>query len=309
MQYISICGIFKNESLYLREWLEFHRLIGVEHFYLYNNLSSDAPEVLLRPYVENGIVDLYDWSLCPGQIPAYNDCIKRHCHDSRWIAFIDLDEFLFAPDGMDLKVRLQEFEGYGGVAVCWVMFGSSGHKVKPPGPVIENYLKRGPLNWNSPKPCSIKSIVDPTKVKRSHRNPHSFEYRWRHFAVNENFDRVSGPRTAKPSILKFRLNHYWSKSEEEYVSKMARGRADNDLKRTFDEFVMRDRLFNQEVDTTILQYLPQLKKALIADAPANLGAGSEMGKDAAESYMRLDGGRGDDGLIRRTWSRLRMPRK
>ena len=39
--YVSICAIFKNESMYMKEWIEYHRIIGVDHFYLYNNFSSD----------------------------------------------------------------------------------------------------------------------------------------------------------------------------------------------------------------------------------------------------------------------------
>ncbi len=32
--YFSICAIFKDESLSIKEWIEYHKLIGVEHFYL-----------------------------------------------------------------------------------------------------------------------------------------------------------------------------------------------------------------------------------------------------------------------------------
>ena len=35
---VAVCAIFKNESVFLKEWLEYHLLIGVEHFYLYNNM-------------------------------------------------------------------------------------------------------------------------------------------------------------------------------------------------------------------------------------------------------------------------------
>ena len=38
---VSICAIFKNEALYLKEWIEFHRIVGIEHFYMYNNNSED----------------------------------------------------------------------------------------------------------------------------------------------------------------------------------------------------------------------------------------------------------------------------
>mgnify|MGYP002522247983 CR=1 FL=1 len=38
---ISICGIFKNESRFLKEWMEYYVMIGVDHFYMYNNNSED----------------------------------------------------------------------------------------------------------------------------------------------------------------------------------------------------------------------------------------------------------------------------
>jgi len=39
--HVSICAIFKNEAPYLREWIEFHRIVGIDHFYMYNNRSDD----------------------------------------------------------------------------------------------------------------------------------------------------------------------------------------------------------------------------------------------------------------------------
>lgn len=31
--YLAVCAIFRDEAPYLAEWIEFHRLVGVEHFY------------------------------------------------------------------------------------------------------------------------------------------------------------------------------------------------------------------------------------------------------------------------------------
>src|SRR5262245_23964419 len=58
---LTICAIFKNEKKYLKEWIEYHRLIGVDHFYLYNNNSSDHPLELLLPYIKTGIVTVIAW--------------------------------------------------------------------------------------------------------------------------------------------------------------------------------------------------------------------------------------------------------
>jgi len=56
--YLSICGIYRDEAFYLREWIEFHRLVGVERFYLYDNFSEDNHREVLAPYIESGIVVL-----------------------------------------------------------------------------------------------------------------------------------------------------------------------------------------------------------------------------------------------------------
>ena len=58
---VTICAIFKNEGPYLREWLEYHMMIGVEHFYMYNNCSDDDYLTILKPYIDDNIVTLIDW--------------------------------------------------------------------------------------------------------------------------------------------------------------------------------------------------------------------------------------------------------
>jgi hypothetical protein len=58
--------IFKNEAGYLKEWLDFHRLVGIEKFFLYNNNSEDKYEPVLAPHIADGIVTLHDF---PNPLP------------------------------------------------------------------------------------------------------------------------------------------------------------------------------------------------------------------------------------------------
>ena len=71
--------------------------MGVERFFLYNNNSVDDHREVLAPYLDDGSVTIHDWPQWPAHVQTYDDCLKRHREDSRWIAFIDLDEFLFSP--------------------------------------------------------------------------------------------------------------------------------------------------------------------------------------------------------------------
>ena len=92
---LSVVAILKNEAPYLKEWIEYHLIAGVDHFYLYDNDSSDNQAEVTRPYVEAGIVDYF---FSPGKVMqmfAYNDAVKKFKFFSRYMAFIDGDEFIF----------------------------------------------------------------------------------------------------------------------------------------------------------------------------------------------------------------------
>ena len=135
--YLTACAMYLDEAFYLREWIAFHRLVGVEQFYLYDNENTDEHREMLAPYIEQGVVVMYEWPIKPGQIPAYHHCLAKHGADSRWIAFLDLDEFLFSPTYRPVPEILADYEEFPAVAVNWAMFGSSGHRTRPPGLALE----------------------------------------------------------------------------------------------------------------------------------------------------------------------------
>jgi hypothetical protein len=261
--YLSICAIYRDEGPYLREWLEFHRLVGVERFYLYDNNSTDDHAEVLRPYVEEGLVELNPWPTHPAQVQAYQDCLLRHRGESRWMAFIDLDEFLFSPLGLPLPEVLSEYEQWPGVGANWAVFGTSGHRSRPEGLVLENFTRRTDRNVNK----SIKSIVDPSEV-RAFCQPHFFMLRSGP-TVDENGQPITGPpfsATNEVSFERLRVNHYATKSEEEFRGKLDRGHADSTPPKSelMDETDIQNRfaLLDRVTDTTIQMYLPALKKAM-----------------------------------------------
>jgi Glycosyltransferase family 92 len=251
--YLSVCAIFRDEGPYLREWIEFHKLVGVTRFFLYDNGSTDESRDVLAPYVAAGDVELEDWPGVGQQNVVYRDCVSRRRDESRWIAFIDLDEFVFSPTGRPLPELLVDFEAFPGVGVNWVNFGTSGHVTKPRGLVIENYL----YARDNPRPRrTIKTIADPRRVARCH-SPHFFYY-VEGSAVNERKQPIRGALTDEPSTQLLRVNHYVTKSEEERRAKVAKGKADSGRPKTARRRPTPGRIR----DETILMYLPRLREAL-----------------------------------------------
>jgi hypothetical protein len=220
--YLALATAYRDDAEYLHEWIEFHRLVGVERFFLYDNGSTDEHREMLAPYVEEGIAIVHDWPIPvmgdtgrpTGLIRAFDHCIEQHRDEARWIGFIDVDEFLFSPDGGKLPDLLRSYEEAPGVVVHRAEFGTSGHRTRPPGLVIENYLHR-PRHAHDSR-TYYKSILDPSRVVRC-VSVHHFDYR-DGLAVDENKRPVrTGIRPEKTftSFARLRINHYRTKSEEE----------------------------------------------------------------------------------------------
>ncbi|NEP78864.1 MAG: glycosyltransferase family 92 protein [Okeania sp. SIO3B3] len=258
---LSICAIMKNEGEYLVEWLEFHNLVGVERFYLYNNNSTDNTVDILDIYTDRGKVIWHDWPLqVDQQSKAYIHCLENYTTETEWIAFIDLDEFLFPTEKDNLQEILEEFVGYPGIGVNWLNFGPSGHEKQPEGLQIENYTRRSKASFPGNK--HIKSIVRPEKAIAP-LNPHQFSYIDGLLAVTENYQQINGFETEIHSVEKLRINHYTTRSKEESRKKMMRGTIyNNKQKQKWSFYEARHKMFNVEEDLTIQRFLPEIKNKI-----------------------------------------------
>lgn len=214
---LAVCAIFQDDAKYIPEWIEFHKAQGVEHFFLYNNLSTDDFHRYLDPYVASGDIDLIEWPRQQESIgqwnmiqcAAYKDCLAKNVKTCKWIAFIDTDEFLFSPEKADLKKVLRSFRSYGGVSANWVVYGNGGVES-----IGENERMTDMLLWRCPIDADInkhvKSIVQP-RYANGCTNPHYFHYIKGIYAVTENKEKIEGPFSKYVSVDKLRINHYWQR--------------------------------------------------------------------------------------------------
>jgi hypothetical protein len=263
--YLSACAMYRNHAEYLVEWIEFHRLVGFERLFLYNNLSSDEHREVLDPYIRDGTVVLHDWPLQyvrtdgrpHGILLAYDHCLETQREQARWIAFLDIDEFLFSPTGEPVSDLMKEYEPWPALVVSRTEFGSSGHRTRPPGFVIENYLHRSKYRPDAMSP--IKSVVDPRRTIRA-ASIHHFHLDG--VAVNERKQPVEGGsgRRTWVSFERFRINHYRTKSEEELQEKLdlwesiGYARPQHSGPGALDQ--------GGELDEAITRYVPALREAV-----------------------------------------------
>jgi hypothetical protein len=224
MNYIGICAIARDENYFIKDWIQFHVLAGVEKFIIYDNESKTPLRETLAEYIECGLVQLYEIKGISPQQQAYQHCLDNHGCEFRWLAFIDIDEFIVLKKNENIHSLLVSYENYAALAINWVMFGSSGYINNPPVP-ITLHLKEL-VAYKMPN-STIKSIVQPRYVERANLSPHFFSYVAGRNAVNEFYIPVHGNNSPVSTEL-IQLNHYIYRGQREYQNKVDRWHYNHD---------------------------------------------------------------------------------
>ena len=217
----AIVAVMKNEGPYIKEWLDYHLLAGVEHFYIYDNDSSDNMKEVLQPYIEREIVTYHFRSGKRQQMPVFNEAIQKYKFFCRYIAFIDGDEFIFPQENKSIIEVADEILAdkphVGGIEINWMYYGSNNlEKADYSKGVLERFTRRA-----KEPAIHCKSIVNPRTVDYLH-TPHFMNYFFSNINLNAgNIKFFTNSRYTIPD--KILVNHYFLKSREEYAKKSPRG--------------------------------------------------------------------------------------
>lgn len=210
---LAISAVFRDEARFLKEWIDYHIVVGAEHFYLYNNNSTDDFRPILQPYIEKGLVTLIEWpsegkdpywiNFCDEVQPAaFRNAIEKAKSDQyKWLALINPDEFILPKEGDSVVEILNDFDDSVGVVVYWQKFGDNRvDYIHEDEFVIEKLTCKALVDCEINK--GYKSIVRPELVKTID-NPHK--------AIYKNGDAINCDKSS-PDIItlnKLQLNHYW----------------------------------------------------------------------------------------------------
>lgn len=250
---LSLCMCVKDEAKYIQEWLEYYLIQGVDHFYIYNNNGTDNTPEIIQKYIDSGIVS---WITYPGrdkQIEIYNHAVQNFKWDTRWLGFVDIDEFIVPLKHSTLKEAMRDYENYSQLRIHWILYGSSGHKEETKGLVIERFTQHQE-GVNS----FTKSILNPRACLCA--NIHAG------LVLGQSVDEYKRPYVEDKTPVTadiLQVNHYVIKSLEEYMRKKNRGRADLTCKTLTDDFfTAHDR--NEVEDKNLMQkYVDQIYERLV----------------------------------------------
>ena len=232
---LAIVLIVRDEEAHIGEWARFHQKAGVRHFYVYDNGSVDGTlvQIVAAVGVQNVTVIPWTQKLRDGtsgaeihnQVLAYVHAVANFGDQFRWMAFIDVDEFLVPKSGETLMDCLAHLDGEVNISLPWHMFGRNGFEDAPEGGIVANYTRRHPDPMSPLKGmCNFKMIVDPCHVTAM--KVHSIETDGSTVSVNDRGDKASASDRKKPGFYSadhIQLNHYYTRSNAELMAKITRG--------------------------------------------------------------------------------------
>jgi Glycosyltransferase family 92 len=177
---LGATAIFCWGAAYLKEWVTYHRMVGVEHFWLYTDSDRDTWQPILASEVERGIVEVIAWPTPAAgysithAVDAYKDALERARHECEWLAVLDIDEFILpAEDDTVVRCLERHFSNASGVYVNWRNFGTSGVWLDEGDPILSRLTACAVRDH--PSNAVGKSIVRPDRVRIAEAwYPHHF---------------------------------------------------------------------------------------------------------------------------------------
>ena len=227
-----LCCIGRRENDYIREFVEYNKVLGFTNICLYDNNYDGEEDFhdVIGDYISDGYVILKDYrnrKVC--QLDAYNECYKTYGNDYDWIAFFDIDEFMFINCNKTLGEYLArpEFIEYDMIHINWLLFGDGG-QIKSDGRGLLQRISQ-PLDINQ---TTLYSFPDNFHCKSIIRGGLA-EVKWNctpHTPTNGikccNSYGLPCDGNSPFTPYDYRnagLRHFITKTAEEYVNKVKKG--------------------------------------------------------------------------------------
>jgi hypothetical protein len=249
---ITFCTYVRNRVKLTVEWVQWHRILGVAKFHIYDDDSSDGLRAALEPFIDAGVVVYHAAAVPPyffrgnhvkgGLLASYGDCLdaeQRAAEQSGrnlpWVGLIDSDEFIALSDDECLADVVAtnvaaDPTKIGAVAIPWAEVGHNGemHDDAP------TQLQRTKFAKGMPDPQQrVKVIVRPD-LAVAMQTAHKVDLRppYRTTFHGGGVVRGAGWHTQPTAevLTKTRLLHYHARSLASWMQRQLDGFSDDDNK-------------------------------------------------------------------------------
>jgi len=225
---VCLCTIGRNENLYVREFTNYYQRLGIDKIFIYDNNKKNGEkfDLILKDYIDKGFVHIIDFrGKYSPQMESMEDCRKQNFKNYDWLLFFDLDEYLYLRNFSNIKEFLNQkhFEKCQRIHLNWYIHTDNNllyydnRTLKERFPNKKIYGKDKNLKLSNYVKSILKGNID-NKIM----NPHDLNptlIGCNGFGKIENTSLI----TNSPDFYYYYIDHYYSKSTEEFANKISKG--------------------------------------------------------------------------------------
>ena len=256
---ICLCTPGKQENKYIREFVQFYEKMGVDKIFLYdnNNIDGEKFEEVINDYINNGFVEISDWRGKDRElINMMNDCYQNNFEKYDWLMFYDVDEFIHLKNYQNIKEFLTEkkFNNCQKIYLNWVFHTDNdllhyeNKTVQERFPIIEYSPKNQKGKYNYVKSI-IRGHIPNVKIESPYsliNNINGCNGRGQEVELNSF-------RIEEQDFENYYIDHYFSKSLDEFIEKLKRGDANmgkdnNSIKEIFRNYFEYNKMTKEKIE-------------------------------------------------------------
>ena len=263
---VCLCTLGKQENRYIKEYVEHYKKYGVDKIYLYDNndVNGEKFEEVISDDINEGFVEILNWRGRKFQIyNIMNDCYRKNNANYDWLLFYELDEFIYLRNYTNIKSFLHQnkFKGCQLIYLNMICHTDNNKIYYENKSLAERFPERVPRTKYLGKNLEIKSIIRGNITNMKIENMHTITNKFINCNGYGNKNKNLIFFSTEPDFDYYYINHYYSKSTEEFINKINRG----DAFSTSTEYIMQriEKYFNQSIMT--LEKIEMIEKGIKLD--------------------------------------------
>ena len=226
---VCVCTLGKKENRYIREFVQHYENYGVDKIFLYDNNDVDGEKFddILNDFIQKGFVELLNWrGKYQAMMKIMNDCYQRNYETYDWIIFFELDEFIHLSNYSSVKpfLNLPRFKECQVIYLNLICHTDNNLLYYDNRSLAERFPKMVPKHKKGGYRLEIKSIVRGHIPNLTVESNHLCNKKLINCNGYGNSNRYYyDTYTNQNDYKNFYIDHYYSKSTEEFIDKLTKG--------------------------------------------------------------------------------------
>ena len=227
---VCICTLAKLENRYIREFVQHYEKYGVDTIFLYDNNDIDGEnfEEVINDYIKSGFVQIMNWrGKYQAMMKIMNDCYQRNYNNYDWLLFYEIDEFIYLYDHNNIKYFLnkKKYNHCQQIYLNLVCHTDNNLLYYDERPLSIRFPHTVPLSKLGGRLLEMKTII------RGHIHGvfivsnHLGDLTLKSCNNSGKHEKLTDISTYYSDQKYYYIDHYYSKSTEEFISKITKGDA------------------------------------------------------------------------------------